>query len=247
MPPAAVRAVYIVPKDAQPWSEARVRVTQAVEDIQRFISHEMTRTGQGERTFRIAREPDGLIHFRTLHATSYLKAQFQQGRATALHLCGRVAGPPDLTYAEIFLVEAYSIRNGEVTGDIAGYSKRRACVSSLHLKVAFREWLHRDDDFFGQIFPWISPEPILKWKHREGFQLGDVAGAGFGTIAHELIHCFGPDNHNGKKDNETKYEDVMGTGFRRMRKFLQGGDTVGSCVLSQRAAEIMSKNLPDAD
>lgn len=73
MPPAAVRAAYIVPKDAQPWPEARVRVTQAVEDIQRFISYEMNRTGQGERTFRIARELDGLIHFRQLDAISYLK------------------------------------------------------------------------------------------------------------------------------------------------------------------------------
>ena len=241
-PPLAVRVVYVVPADAQPWLDVQARATQVVEVIQQFISVEMKRHGYGERTFRIDRNASGSVHF-TQYESKHRKDRFEKRSATALHLVKEVAGGPEQIFAELFVIEAYSIQDGVVSGDISGYSKRRACVSSLHLKAAVREWIDRDDEFFGQVFPWISPEPILEWENRRG-QLSEVAGACFGVIAHELIHSFGPDNHNKAVDIDiSSSENIMGTG-RNMRAYLRGENSAGKCVLSKHAAKLVADNLP---
>jgi hypothetical protein len=244
-PPLAVRVVYMIPADAPPWLEMQARTTQVVEAIGQFISDEMKRHNYGERTLRIDRSSNGLVHF-TERRSKYLKSRFEEASSTALHLIQCEVGPPELIYAELFVIEAYTIKDGVVSGDITGSSKRRACVSSLHLKAASREWIDSDDEFFGEVFPWISPEPTFNWKNREG-KLGDVAGGCFGAIAHELIHCFGPENHKREVDTDIKSaENIMGTG-RNMRAYLRGEDTVGKCVLSKHAAELVRDNLPDPE
>ena len=242
-PPIAVKVVYIIPADAQPWAEAPVRATQAVEAIQKYVSYEMNRLNHGERTFEIERV-NGLVHF-TPHKSKHSKAEFEKGHARALELCKDkdLAGQPQQVYAELFIIEAYSITDGEVSGDVAGCSKRRACVSSLHLKAALLEWIHSDEKFFGEMFPWISPEAILNWKHRKGAK-GDIAGRCFGVIAHELLHCFGAIDHD-DADGGKPGEHIMGTG-RNIRTFLQGKGTVGTCMLSERSAKNMRDNLPES-
>jgi len=239
-PPIAVKVVYIIPADAQPWEEAPVRATEAVEAIQKYVSYEMKRLGYGERTFKIERA-NGLIHF-TSYKSKYSKAEFEKGHARALELCKdkHLAGQPQQVYAELFIIEAYSIIEGKVFGDLAGCSKRRACVSSLHLKAALLEWIHSDEKFFGETFPWISPEAIVNWRHRKGTK-GDVAGRCFGVIAHELLHCFGAVDHD-DADVEQRGEHLMGTG-RNMKMFLQEKGTVGTCMLSQRSAKNVGNNL----
>lgn len=199
-PPIAVRVVYVIPADAQPWLQMQARATHVIEGIAQFISDELNRHSYGQRTFKINRSPNGLIHF-TEHKSKYLKARFEESSSTALHLIQVELGPSELVYADLYVVEAYAIKGGVVSGDIAGSSKRRACVSSLHLKAASREWIDSEDEFFGEVFPWISREPIIKWRNRDG-KVGDVAGACFGAIAHELIHCFGPDNHKREIDTD---------------------------------------------
>lgn len=237
-PPIAVRVVYIIPSDARPWADVPVRATYAVEAIQKYVSYEMKRLNHGERTFKIDRV-NGLVHF-TKHESRYSKAEFEKGSATALHLCIDEIGEPQLQYAELFVVEAYSIIDGVVSGDIAGQSKRRACVSSLHLKAALDEWIDDNGTFFGELFPWISTEAILQWRNRKG-TLGDVAGACFGVIAHELLHCFGALDHT-PTDGENQGECIMGTG-RNIRSFLKGKGTAGKCMLSERSANNMKDNL----
>jgi hypothetical protein len=155
------------------------------------------------------------------------------------------AGEPEQKYVELLIVEAYSVTDGVVSGDMAGNSKRRVCLSSVHFKAGLLEWIDRDDGFFGSEFPWISSEPIKAWKHRKG-KLGDVAGACFGVITHELLHSFGADDHIETLDIDTSSgQDIMGrSGRLHMRRYLQGKST-GSCVLNQRSAKKLLKNLPE--
>jgi hypothetical protein len=240
----AVRVVYIVPSDAHPWPDIRRRATEALQGIQQFFADEMSRLGYGPKTFAIAYDSDDRLLFRQLN-TPHTKAQFEEGRNSAIRLCRQIAGAPDKHYAELCFIEAYSIEHGVVSGAIAGTRHQRSCLSSLHLKLALPEWLKSEDGYAGQTFAWISSEPMgettLSWNGR-GAKLGDVAGAGFGLIAHELAHCFGLDHHRSEDDRRERQGHLMGKGVRGFRGYFRPDLTADRCVLSVQDAKLLNSS-----
>ena len=241
--PKAVRVSYIVPDDAESWTDLRRRATEVLEAIRQFFLLEMTRSIYGPKTFDILYADDGLVDFREI-ATTLPKVLFEEGRDKGIPLCRKIAGPSDQTYVEACFIESNPVKDGRVCGDIAGASERRAYLSSLYLKVASREWLSNEDAFSGKLPATISPTPILKWPHR-GKTFGDIAGGGFGVICHELAHCFGTQNHNSEFDDEQCSQDMMGTGYRRMKRYLITGNSVGCCAFGKRALAVLSNSLHD--
>jgi hypothetical protein len=107
----AVRVICIVPSDAHPWPDIRRRATEALQGIQRFFADEMNRLSYGPKTFAISHD-DGLW-FRQLN-TSHSKAQFEQGRNRTVRLCRQIAAAPDMHYAELCFIKAYSIEHGVI-------------------------------------------------------------------------------------------------------------------------------------
>lgn len=116
-------------------------------------------------------------------------------------------------------------------------------LSSLHLKLARREWLANSNGYDGEVFDWISSEAVkddtLSWNDR-GPTLGDVSGAGFGVIAHELAHCFNPPpQENGEHGPEGL---LMGNGCRGIRLYFQPKLTGDRCKLRNEDAAAFEKS-----
>lgn len=242
MTPLTVRVVYVVPKDAEPWGEAKQRAMDLLEDLQWYFADQLHRNNyEPRKTFEIARDQDDDLSFRQVHAPQ-TKVEFPN-RDRALAICKDLLGPPDQAYAEICFVEAYRITAGLVSNDLAGTSKRRSCITSLDLKVALREWVADTNKYGHQVFSWISSEPIKHWKGR-GEQVGDLSGAGFAVIAHELSHSFGL-KHLEKDDPRRKEEKegkgyLMGNQFRGMRGNFRPDLTNDFCDITKEEAEILS-------
>ena len=242
-PPFTVRVIYVVPKDAEPWGETKQRAADWLADIQWFFADEMDRLGYGPKTFQIAFDGGGAIGFHQFKA-SETKKQFEQDPRGS---CKRVVGGRlrNQEDAEVCFFEAYSITHGVVSGDAARTKRRRCYLSSLHLKLARREWLASQDVYCGQVYPWIGQEPMqsgtLSWNGR-GPTLGDVSGAAFGVMAHELVHCFGPDDHTSDDDVRERKGNLMGKGFRGMRGYFRPDLTADRCVLSKKDAALLSSS-----
>lgn len=241
--PFAVRVVYVVPEDAKPWDEAKQRATDLLEDLQWFFADQMNERGYGHQTFEIARDQEDTLLFRRVDAPQ-TKAQFTN-RDRALAICEDIVGLPDQAYAEICFIETYCITNGVVSQDLAGTSNRRSCLTSLDLKVALREWLADKNKYGHRVFPWIGPEPIKRWNGR-GKEIGDLSGAGFAVVAHELAHSFGLkhlDKGDPKRKNEKKRKGyLMGKEFRGMRGYFRPDLTDDFCVLTDEDAERLSES-----
>jgi hypothetical protein len=79
----------------------------------------------------------------------------------------------------------------------------------------------------------------LSWNRR-GKELGDVSGAAFGVIAHELAHNFGLDDHGSPEDVRERKGNLMGTGMRGFRGAIQPDSTSDSCVLDAHDASILN-------
>ena len=245
MQPHTVRVIYIVPSDAKEWLDAKQHATEVLEDLQHFFADEMNQRGHGPKTFEIARDADNDLLFDARHS-SIVKAQFQ---ADPIKACqhelsgGRPRGASDI---ELCFFEAYSIVNGVVSVPGAKTRRRRCYLNSLHLKIANRDWLHDVGGYAGRVFPWISSEPMLgttlKWNDGHGLQLGDVAGAGFGVIAHELDHAFGGKHHSSQEDERERKGQLMGKGLRGFRGYFRPDLTDDRCVLSKFDAESLNKS-----
>lgn len=82
----------------------------------------------------------------------------------------------------------------------------------------------------------------LKWNDGQGLQLGDVAGAGFGVIAHELDHAFGGKHHSSEEDERERKGHLMGKGQRGFRGYFRPDLTDDRCVLSKFDAESLNKS-----
>jgi hypothetical protein len=240
MQPFTVRVIYVVPKNADPWGETKQRATDWLEDIQWFFADEMDRLGYGPKTFQIALDEGGALDFHQFNSPE-TKKQFEQDPNGSCKrvLGGRLRNEED---AEVCFFEAYSISQGVVSGVVARASRRRCYLSSLHLKLARREWMANDEGYGGQVFPWISLEPMksntLSWNGR-GRKLGDVSGAAFGAMAHELAHCFGPNDHKSEDDVRQRKGNLMDKGFRGMRGYFRPGLTDDRCVLSKEDAVLL--------
>lgn len=239
----AVRVIYIIPNHphCKLWPEARQRATEALKDIQWFYADGMEQCGYGRKTFDIATDESGQIAFHQINSSLPPEAFTMSSDNKFMKLCNEEASREELfdrKYRTVFFVEAYSITNGVVSGARAKGSKDRggAFLSSLHLKLARREWLDISDTYVGAILDGVSDQPLQPW-HCRGTEYGDLAGAGFGVIAHELAHSFGL--REGKVDIK---RSVTGTGFRRMRGYFRPNLTQERCVLTQDDANLLNSS-----
>ncbi len=242
--PWTVRVIYIVPAGAERWSEAKHRATECLEDLQWYFADQMKEFGYEPKTFEIERDVAGSIVFREI-PSDLTQDEF---RHTYWNNCKKAANKlRDLDYVTIYFYEAYLISNGVVV-DAGSSGKHKgkggeAFLSSLHLKLARREWLTNSNGYGGEVFDWISSEAMkddtLSWNDR-GPTLGDVSGAGFGMIAHELAHCFDPPpQENGKRGPEGL---LMGNGCRGMRGYFQPKLTDDRCKLRKEDAAAFEKS-----
>jgi hypothetical protein len=251
MQPLTVRVIYIVPFDAAPWPEAKRRATEALEDIQHFYADQMREHGYGPKTFAIAYDSNDQVVFDCLpsaHVTEDFLIETPGHNPGYINLCkeatvARLRSSNDIV---IYFFEAYSISKTKLCAGSRGMQRGKggeAFLSSLHLKLAIREWLEFNEGYTERIIPWISSERMwegaLNWEKR-GSAMGDVAGAGFGAIAHEFTHCFGTSNHKSDLDLELSSENLMGTGFRRMRGYFRPEEVSGRCILSRRVADLLN-------
>jgi hypothetical protein len=244
--PPNVRVIYILPIDADPWSEAKLHATQVLEDIQKFFRDEMERCGYGLKSFEIATNGNSLVFHQIVSGLK--KIDFE---TKYWNNCKNAAqdhslrDTPNIARVTLYFYEAYAIIDGRVThAGARGWARGKggeAFLSSLHLKMAKREWIGNDDGYEGKVFDWISPEPMksstLSWNGR-GRSLGDVSGSGFGTVAHELGHCFGLNDD--KVDRKNRQGSLMGNGFRGMRGYFRPDLTDDFCVLREKDAAILN-------
>jgi hypothetical protein len=245
--PDQVSVIYIVPSGREPWREAQLRATECLEDLQWFFADEMNRLGYGPKTFDIARDESGLVLFHEINsglpANEFHDAYVMNCKNTAHVL-------RDRNQVIVYFFEAYFLGNATtntIAGSRGGENRRgrggEAFLSSLHLKLARRDWLGRDDGYEGEVFEWIDPSPLepgsLSWNCR-GPSLGDVSGAGFGVIAHELAHCFGPPPQEPPRCS--RCGPLMGAGCRGMRGFFRPNATTDRCLLRPGDAAVFDMN-----
>lgn len=240
----SVRVIYIIPNHphCNPWHEARQRATEALEDIQCFYADGMEQCGYGKKTFDIATDESGQIIFHQINSSLPPEAFTESSANEFVDQCNKEArheGLFDLKYRTVFFVEAYCITNGEVSGARARGSEDRggAFLSSLHLKLARREWLDNCDTYVGSILDGVSDHPLQPWQGR-GTEFGDLAGAGFGAIAHELAHSFGLSDD--KVDKKNRRGSLTGNGWRGMRGYFRPNLTRDCCILKQYDAEVLN-------
>jgi len=244
--PFTVRVIYIVPMDTEPWGEASHRATEWLEDMQWFFADEMQRRGHGPKTFKIANDESGGLVLHQINS-SLPKKEFGRNPVNNCKNAAQAHGLRNANDVVVYFYESYLITDGKVSGQGAKGGKRKgggeAFLSSLHLKVARREWIANDNEYGGEVFDWISSEPMkgdtLSWQGR-GRKLGDVSGSAFGMMAHELGHCFGLPGD--RTDDTNRKGNLMGKGCRGMRGYFRPDLTDNRCVLSEGSAAMLDKN-----
>jgi hypothetical protein len=240
------RVIYIVPANTQPWAEAKQRATECLEDLQWYFADEMRRLGYGPMTFELTRDEEGSLVFYQINS-NLGRDDFRKNFWNNCKNTASAYGLRDLNYVTVYFFEAYSIVNGTVEdAGSRGQQKGRggeAFISSLHLKMARREWLTNNNGYGGEVFDWIDSQPMkantLSWNGR-GFALGDVSGSGFGIVAHEFAHCFGPPPQvKGKRGPQGL---LMGNGCRGMRGYFRPDLTEDRCFIREEDAAVFSRN-----
>lgn len=235
--PLGVQVIYVVPEDAEPWREAERHARQCLEDLQWFFSDEMERLGHGPKTFEIATDDRGSLVFHQISSTLG-KTEFCNNRVKNCERTAQKYGLRIENDVTVYFHESYTITDGKVSDSGKGAKGRtgKAWLSSLHLKMAIREWINNDNGYAGEVFDWISPEPMqegtLSWNKR-GRKLGDVSGSAFGIIAHELGHAFGLVDDRTDKNRKG---NLMGYGCRGMRGYFRPDLTNDFCFLSEQNA-----------
>ena len=244
--PFTVRVIYVVPKDADPWREAKRRASEWLEDIQWFFADQMERRGYEPKTFEIATDNRRALIFHQI-GSPLERDEFQNNRVGNCKRAAEADGLRSSNDVVVYFYEFYSISNGKASGQGARGRKRgvggEAFLSSLHLKMARREWIGNNDGYDGEVFEWISSEPMkadtLSW-HGRGRKLGDVAGSAFGVMAHELGHTFGL-SHDKTNDRNLK-GNLMGNGCRGMRGYFRPDLTDDFCILSEKNAAVLDNS-----
>jgi hypothetical protein len=198
----------------------------------------------GKKTFDIATDDSGRVVFHQTRSQLPPRAFLEASGTRFMDLCveeASRAGLHDLDYRTAFFVEAYSISGGGVSGARAYGSNCRggAFLSSIHLKLARREWLDNCDTYVDAVLDGVGDEPLRPW-HGRGTQYGDLAGAAFGAIAHELAHSFGL--REDRVDTRNRKGSLTGNGWRGLRGYFRPNLTDDYCVLRQYDAEILNGN-----
>ena len=242
-----VRVIYIIPSAAVPWAGAKDRAMEVLEDLQWFFADEMARLGYGQRTFDIARELDGSLLFHQINSPLGREQFIQADRRQYPSRCRSAAkkhGLCDDSNLTIYFVEAYSIIDGQVRVNCSGWPRNggEAFLSSLYLKMALRDWLADSTPYAGMRFEWIDPEPLAgslrKWNNR-GTTLGDLSGAAYGVIAHELAHGFPPAREEKKGGRNGP---LMGRGHLGMRGYFRPDLTDDRCWLRPEDGQALDSN-----
>jgi hypothetical protein len=231
--------LYVVPEDAEPWEEAKRRAAEWLEDIQLYFADEMMRLGYGPRTFDIAKDVRGELLFHQI-SSHMPKTAFHSGRDYRKNCikAAQISGLQPGSDRIVCFHESCSIKDGKVFGDGSSYSKGYSFLGSLHLKLAKREWLGDKTNYEGMVFSWISSEPVKRGMLKQrGSTLGELSGAEYGIMAHELCHCFGPRNENDDLDN--RWTNLMYYGCRRMRGPKLANER---CRLSERSGAILNQS-----
>jgi len=244
--PLAVRVIYIIPTDAEPWGEAKQRATECLEDIQWFFADEMERWDYGLKTFKIATDNADSVVFHQIKS-GLTKNDFGNVYWNNCKNTAQEYGLRNLNYATVYFYEAYSITNGMVNAGSKGWARGKggeAFLSSFHLKVAIRDWIADSSGYGGRVFDWIDSAPLAEnlrvGKNKRGPALGDLSGAGFGIIAHELAHCFALPRQEAMKPGHNG--PLMGNGFLGMRGYFRPDLTDDRCVLRKEDAAALDKS-----
>jgi hypothetical protein len=235
---SVVRVIYIVPSDAEPWPEAKGRATDVLEDLQWFFAEEMDRLSHGRKTFGIARDANGSLLFHQIKGEFAKKEFLEASKREYPKWCREAAmkcGLFDDSYITVYFIEAYNITSGKVSANCSGWARNggEAFLSSFHLKVAICHWIADTSGYGRRVFDWIDLEPLAEnlrvGKNKRGPALGDLSGAGYGIIAHELAHCFNlPPQEKGKRG---RTGPLMGVGQLGMRGYFRPDLTSDRCWL----------------
>jgi hypothetical protein len=247
--PPIVRVIYIVPVGTKPWDEAECKAAEVLEDLQWFFADEMERWGYGPKSFEIATDENDSLVFHQIDSR-LTRDEFMEEYWNNCKNAARDRGlrdPTDITDVTVYFYEAYSFFDGIVShAGAKGWPRGKggeAFLSSLHLKIARREWISNENGYDGEVFHWIDSEPMkrgtLSW-HGRGTKLGDVSGSGFGAIAHELSHCFAVPNQ--EKMKAGRKGPLMGNGFLGMRGYFRPDLTDDRCFLREQDAAVLDKN-----
>jgi hypothetical protein len=244
--PLAVRVIYIVPADTEPWADVRRNATECLEDIQCFFADEMRRLHYEPKTFRIATDENNRLLFHQIDS-DLKRDNFADNYWLTCQNEAERHKLRNLDVITIYFYEAYWITNNKVKAGARGDRTEgiggEAYLSSLHLKIAIREWIANNNGYNGKIINWIRPEPMkedtLSWNGR-GRMLGDVSGSGFGMIAHELCHCFGVPPQ--EKMTNGRNGPLMGDGCRGMRGYFRSDLTDDRCYLRAQDAAALDKS-----
>jgi hypothetical protein len=220
----AVRVIYIVPKDAEPWGDAKRRATQWLEDIQWFFADEMERLGYGRKTFEIARDERGELIF---HQISSLLTKEEFGKNRVKN-CIRAAQAKGLESRNDVVIYFYETYDGNASSQGTRGGRKGVFLGSLYLKRAKREWIANDNKYDGEISDW------------RGRKLGDLSGEAYGVMAHELGHPFGLSND--KPAGRNRKGNLMGNGCQGMRGYFRRDLTGDFCFLSKENAAILEKS-----
>jgi len=155
--PFTVRVIYVMPRDVEPWREAKRRAHEWLEDIQWFFADQMEKLDHGPKTFEIATDTRGELVFHQIK-TSIPEEEFRESKDFVKN-CNKVAKDNGLVSSNdiiVYFCESYSLRNGKVSAvRCQGLEKERRGVPEQFASQDGKKRVDRQ----------------RKWIRRRGFRV----------------------------------------------------------------------------